>query len=380
MSKRVAPAVLSGLLALALAFGLGAAGCDSQSAGDVLSEGRQLEVEEHSPSQPSSLREYAEMGAIGSFNRVWLYRLGSGPADPPRLVRSIKVPIVITNQAQVDARGYVWVTAPDLSRSGVHRQMYVVDPHAGTIHRAIDLPGELRAAADLSIYDEGVFVRAWRNGFSGGIGRVDPDCPVDPLRCEAVLLTELGNVGGSFNPSIVLHDGWLISTSVPNSRDDRQAIDRIDVATGDLVESLAFAGKIELDEGELYASVRGYGPGNALVVLDPSTSEVLRSQSIQYLPLIAVEDGVVYLSNYRADVVYAYDAQTLEQVRTYRVPDAGGVLNPFGFVAPGVLMLNGLVSLDVATGDLLRDPSEGEVDLGFGPSELRLPQGHPLED
>ncbi len=71
-------------------------------------------------------------------------------------------------------------------------------------------------------------------------------------------------------------------------------------------------------------------------------------------------------------------AETLEIVRTFDVSSSGGVHASFGFVAPGVLLLNGTSSLDVTTGQVLLDPAHGVAQLGFGPRATTLPEGHPL--
>lgn len=282
---------------------------------------------------------------------------------------------MITTAAQVDRRGYVWVATPDGETTGPHDAMYVVDPHAAVVHRVIELPDTLRAVADLSIYDDGVYVRAWRNGFSGGIGRIAPDCVVDEARCAASLFVDLGNVGGSYGRSILRIGDVLFSASVNNSRDRRHSTDRISVASGTILASAPFVGGTVTEGSSLFVTTRVRTGEPELVRLHPETLDVTAATAVPNSPQIAYEEGIVYLSASRGATVTAYDAETLEPTRTYAIPEGASAHDTFAFAAPGVLMLNGTASLAVESGDILIDPARGTAEMGRFQRELRLPQG-----
>ena len=366
----------AGLVLLPL---LGLGGCDLFG-GDYgpRQEGEPLRLTEYAAEQPASLADYARMGVIGGYGSIWLYDLGTGPDDPPRIVRSLRIPGYITSAAQVDARGYVWVATPDHSTKGPERVTYIVDPHRAVVQRVIDLPSEVRAAGDLSVYDDGVFLRSWRNGFSGGIGRVDPECAVDASRCDVELFTELGNVGIHSDPPIQRVGDDLYSSSNLNSRDRRASMDKIDVATGEIVASADMAGSYVIGLEHLFFQHR-VGPGVwRLFKLDRETLEEVDSIPSSNMPLIAYQDGRLYRAELGGFRVEVSDAETLEVVDAISLPAAGEARHTFAFVAPDVLMLNGSASLDVSTGEISLDPSRDEVQMGGNPSRIRLPQGHPL--
>ncbi len=371
--------MLVALLPLALGAVLGVGGCDAAGSDHrPLDVGQRLAVTEYAPTQPTSRSAYAEMGVIGGYGSVWLYTLGTGPSDPPRLVRSIRLPGLITTTAQVDAHGYIWVATPDQETAGPYDAMHIVDPYEARVHRTIELPDDLYSVADLSVYDDAVYVRAWRDGFSGGIGRVDPACATDEDRCAVEPFAELGNVGSTYQPSLRRVGGSLYSSSTANSRDERPSTDSIDPATGEITKSVSFSGKTETDGRSLFLTTRDYTGTQTLVQLALGSLDVLGAVETPGVALVAVQDGRVYLSYYESTSVRVYDAETLEPLQTYDVRTAGGVYDTFGFVAPDVLMLNGTAALDTSTGHVLLDPSHGQANLGSGPGDLRLPQGHLL--
>ena len=375
MGSRTALAVV----AVALLPGLGISGCDVF--GEDLgrrSEGQSLTVTEYVEEQPASLADYADMGVIGGYSSLFLYDLGSGPDDPPRLVRSIRIPGFITTAAQVDARGYVWVATPDYEEGGPAYVTYIVDPHRAIVQRVIDLPDEIRAVGDLSIYDDGVFLRSWRNGFSGGIGRVDPDCAVDASRCAAELFTELGNVGIHADPPIQRVGDVLYSTSNANSRDERQALDKIDARTGEILISAPRSGGVAIGDLNLFFETLTAPNVWELVKMDLGTLSEVATAPAQGMELIAYQDGLLYRTHQRQTTVEVRDAETLESTGSFSIAEAGGASSTFAFVAPNMLMLNGTAALDVGTGAVLLDPARHMVQMGADPGRMRLPQGHPL--
>ena len=269
----------------------------------------------------------------------------------------------------------MWLATPDGETTGPHDAMYVVDPHAAVVHRVIELSDTLSAVADLSIYENGVFVRAWRNGFSGGIGRIDPDCVVDQARCDPSLFVDLGNVGGTAEPSILRIGDVQFSASVNTSRDRRHSTDRISVASGTILASAPFVGGAVTDGSSLFISTRVRTGEPELVRLDPKALDVTGATAVPNAPQIAYEDGTVYLSASEGGTVTAYDAETLEPTRTYAIPEGSGAHDTFALAAPDVLMLNGTASLAVESGDILIDPARGTAEMGPFQRELRLPQG-----
>ena len=365
------------LITLVVAFGVGIASCDSAGApGGQLREGQRLDVVRYAAAeQPTSRAGYAGMGVFAGYGSIHLFDPGTGTSDPPRLVRSIRLPNLLPQAAQVDHDGYVWVAVPDHSVERVHRAAYVVDPHAATVHRVVALAEEVRAAADLVIGPERVYLYAWRNGFSGGVGTVDRGCVADRTRCGATLFSELGNVGSTPERAFHLSDRWLYVASNMNSRDQRRALNKIDLATGQIVATSPNENDFAFDDRSLY-TVGYLEPGAAyLVRLD---RETLAETGRDDASLIAREGSSLYVSDYQSNTVQVRSTETLEVVRTFNVSASGGVLAPFGFVAPGVLMLNGAASLNVATGKVLLDPAREQAELGFGPNASRMPEGHPL--
>ena len=310
---------------------LWAGGCDWASSDGTPRAGDRLAVTDYADAQPSSRAGYAAFGAIGDYGSVWLYDLGSGPDDPPRLVRSIRMAGVLPSAAQVDARGYVWVAAPyvEAGGSGASYTLYVVDPHAGTVHRALDLPLALGTVDDVAVYDDAVFFRS----VGGGVGRVDPACAVAEARCAVSPFAALANTTGARSPSLLRVGGSLYAASTTSDANDQPGLERVDTATGDVVRSAPFSGRTTTDGERLYLTARLPSDGPTLLALRLDDLGVERSRRI-----------------------------------------ATGA----GFVAPDVLMLNGTAALDVSTGRLLLDPARGSADLGSSPGALRLPQGHPL--
>ncbi|MFN3596419.1 MAG: hypothetical protein ACK41D_04010 [Rubricoccaceae bacterium] len=298
-------------------------------------------------------------------------------------MRSVEIPGLVVNAAQVDRDGYVWVATPDTDpagrRGGVHYAAYVVDPHAGRVHRIVRLPDEVRAVGDLVIGPEWVYLRSWRNGFSGAVGRVSRACVQDGAACGAELFTQLGNVGGSSERGFLLTANALYSSNAANSRDNRRSFDKINLAGGQITASSTYSGNWCADQGSLYV-VGYFEPGvPSLVRLDKGTLAKTAQVGVSAdETLIAYEGGLLYLSGYQRTRVLVRSAETLALVREFDVAAAGRVGPVFGFVAPGVLLLNGVASLDVQTGGLLLDPARGRVNLGPIPLAVRLPEGHPL--
>ena len=361
---------LPALATLLVALSLGA--CDLNDLG----EGDRLEVSEYVSEQPTSREEYAAFGAIGDYGSVWLYRLGDGPGEPPRLVRSIRMRAVLPAAAQVDARGYVWVAAPyvEAGGSGPSDVLYALDPHAGTVHRAIDLPKDLGTVADVAVYDDAVLFRS----VSGGVGRVHPACMADPARCAVSTVAPLDNAVGASAPSLFVVGKSLFAVSSRN--DGQPELERIDLASGRVTHSVPFSGRAVTDGAHFYFTTRDYAEGPTLVAVRLDDLVVVRSRPVQSAySFTALQNGSLFVSGRSTSRVEVYDAATFEPVRSIDVAEAGGVSETFAFVAPDVLMLNGTASLNVATGDVWFDPARGTAEFGAsGGGPIRLPQGHPL--
>jgi len=93
--------------------------------------------------------------------------------------------------------------------------------------------------------------------------------------------------------------------------------------------------------------------------------------------VLAVDAGRLYMSNRDHDWFEVRETATLALVSSGKRP--GGIgSDAFGFVAPGMLMLDGVTTLDVRTGILYQDPASAEVLAGFDGdwSAPMLPEGH----
>lgn len=368
-------------LALILLFG----GCDPFAYPEVppLEEGHRLEVVEYAAEQPASRAAYAAMGTfVIPSERLVIFDPGTGPEDPPRIIRSLLIPDRYINDAQIDRDGYVWVATPDRNRNaggGPIRETYVIDPHTGTVHRMLRLPSELRAVAGVIVGPELVYLRAWRDGFSGGIGVVDRECVFDANKCEVRFFTELGNVGGTPERAFHLTEDALYSFSGRNSRDNRESTDRIDPQTGEITASSAISGTFALDEQSFY--VIGYQvPGvNSAIQINKETLEREAEVEVDpFRPWLALDENRLYVASSptaHEPSIEVYSAETLAALDTLDIPAAGEPSAVFGFVAPGVLLLNNTAWLNTETGEVMADAFPLDP---FFSHALRLPEGHPL--
>lgn len=354
-----------------------ASGCSLVFPSDpTLSEGNRLEVTDHVSDLPASRTGYARMVTFNTPAAVQIVDPGTGPDDLPRLLRTIRFPEHLVNEQQIDSDGFLWVTTPD-GYGGPLRVTYVVDPHAGRVHRAIELPHELRAAAGLSVGARDVYLRAWRDGFSGGIGVVSRTCASDPDACGVRLLTELGNVGGTPDgQSLHLDDGNLYSFNTGNSRDQRESTARLDPTTGAEVASYPLSGASVSDDDHFYVIVLREPGRFALVRLDKLTLQEEDSVDVPGDPFqVAYDQGQVYVSDGARSTVKVYDAATLDAVTTIDISAAGAKEAAFGFLAPGVLLLNHHAWLNTQTRTVV--PDGFPLQESFSKS-VRFPQGHPL--
>ncbi len=350
---------------------------------DPLEEGQQLEVVEYDDAQPASRAAYAGMGTFVISRRVVVFDPGTGPDDPPRILRSIRVPGRVMYDAQIDRDGFVWIATPDRGGdfgSGPIRESFVVDPYTATVHRVLALPSELRATAALLVGPEKVYLRAWRNGFSGGIGAVDRQCVFDETRCEVEFFTELGDVGNT--PEQVLHISGesLYSFSGSNSRANRHSTDRIDLQTGEIIATSALSGSFAFDDEAFYVLGNQQGLSRRVVVrLDKETLGEAERMGVdqQRDDLIAVEGDRLYLGGFGDDFIQVRSAETLGSLGTIDISAAGDATAAFGFVAPGVLMLNHTSYLDVEAETVMPIlPEASPIDVWFSQA-LRLSEGHP---
>ena len=372
------PVTLSALLLGGLV--LGTAACDVFS-GEGLNRGQSLKVTEYADRQPASRTEYTALATFILPGRVAFVRPGTGPDDLPELVRTLDIPDVVTWDAQIDRDGYVWVATPDAAGGGSIREMYVVDPHAAKVHRVIEFPDELRAPANVLVGPDAVYVQAWRSGQTGGIGRIDRACPLSGA-CRATLLTELDSVGPSGNQSLRLLNGDLYSF---RSGDRPVGALRIDLPSGEVVAQwMSFRAGTNATDGRSFYVVGYFEPGvNSIARLDAETlAETARvgiaSDSDDRMSLVAVEDGALYLGGYRSRYIDVRSAETLERVRTIDISSASRASsNNFGFIAPGLLLINMLDVVDVRTGEVYAGVLP---ERAFDAQALRFPEGHPRAD
>ena len=354
-----------------------ASGCSLVFPSDpTLSEGSQLDITDHASSLPSTRAGYARMVTFNTPAAVQIVDPGTGPDDPPRLLRTIRFPEHLVNEQQIDSDGFLWVTTPD-GYGGPLRVTYVVDPHAGRVHRAIELPNELRAAAGLSVGARDVYLRSWRDGFSGGIGVVSRTCASNPDACSVRLLVELGNVGGTPDgQSLHLDDESLYSFSRGNSRDQRQSTARLVAATGMEIASYPLSGTSTSDDDHFYVIVLREPGRFELVRLDKLTLQEEDRVDVPDDPFqVAYDQGRVYVSDGRLSTVTVYDAGTLDFVTRIDVSAAGAKEAAFGFLAPSVLQLNHHAWLNTQTRTVV--PNAFPLQESFSKS-VRFPQGHPL--
>lgn len=380
------------LLAGVALAGLGASSCDSQTPRQSLyAEGDAVPILAEADRLPDAREGYAGLAAMtiaGSY--VALFDPGTGPDDPPRFVRAYDVSRVIPWTAQVDANGFVWLGAPDQGGSGAaHSELYILDPHAATIHRTVSLPHELRGIAHVLAVGDDVYMRAWRNGFSGGVGVVPRACATDAARCQPRLLAELGNVGTSGEYAFHVRGDTLYSFSNANSRDGRNSLDLIERLTGHVLRSTSgVSGKFSVRSDAIHF-VRSSGSSGGFDVtrMNPVTLDVLARAPAVLIgsdgeSLLARQGSDLYTSSQESTILFRRDASTLAVTDTLRLPSfEGGVSAVFGFVAPDVLLLNAATAYDTRNGRLLTGlvpPRLSPGRAGFS-NGLMLPQDHPLQ-
>ncbi len=368
----------AGALALALL------GCDGQGLlGGDLDTGDDVAATDHADALPDARQGYAGFGSYVGRESVTVFDPGTGPSDPPRVVRSFTFPDMAVYDAQMDADGFLWVATPDRALvGGILRYVYVVDPAQARVQRRITVPNDLRSVSALLVGPDRVFLRSQRNGFSGAIGAVDRRCAVDPDVCEATVLTDLGDVGGASSGGLRLSGETLYSFSNRNSQADRQSVDAIDTRTGEIVRSSSRTGMVAADATSFYIAT--YVDGEATAIrLDPATlAETGRGRLLNREFRIAMMDGRLYAANSRDPTLFIYDAATLEPAGEIDVSEierlsAGYVTYALGRLAPGVLLLNHSSWLDTTTGTVHADVLPFVPD-GRNSQSLRLPEGHPF--
>ena len=372
------------LFALSALLALGWTGCDSSAESEYqLREGQRLSVTEYvGTEQPASRQAYAELGVFGANSRggIHLFRPGTGPDDPPRLVRSIDLEGLHTWDAQVDRDGFVWVATPDHSQAFVHRAAYVIDPHAATVHRVVKLEEDVRAAARVIVGSDRVYFYGARNGFSAGVGSVDRACVMERSLCTATLFTELGNVGLPPARAFHLTDRWLYVASNANSRDRKQAVRKIDLSTGEIAAGAPFT-SLSWDGASLYAIEDTTSNRHNLVRLDLETLAVEKRLRLGGRGFVLHTDSLLYVtgSGSNGKIIEVRSAMTGEILRSLDVSEYGRIAQTFGFVAAGVIMLNGTMSLDTQAERVIMDPAGERFAIPDPSASLaRLPEGNPL--
>lgn len=366
------PLALVSAAILAISFG----GCDVVTGGpNPLEEGQQLEVEVYSDSQPSGRLGFSEFGTFVVPGRVFVFAPGTGPDDPPQIVRSIRIPEHLTNDAQIDRDGFLWVATPDRNSTPL-RVAYVIDPSTGEVLRVIELPGDLRAVAALLVGPDQVYLRSWRDGFSGAIGSVDRQCVTDASRCSVSILTDLGDVGTTPEQAFHLDGNTLFSFSNPNSRSNRESIDKVDISTGKIIKSTPFGSTFSFDESYIYTVAYFTSGTNSIVKIDKDNLDVLVQKSIgSNISLISIQGDLIYLTGFNSSIVEVRHKDTMEMVRQIDVSSTGGATALFGFVAPDVLLLNHTSFLNTRSDDTVLDAFPINAQFSQG---LRLPEGDPL--
>lgn len=370
------------LVAVFAATALGS--CDAVFSGPGPNEGQSLEVIEHADVQPAARQDYAELATFVMAGRLVFFRPGTGADDPPELVREILIPGVHTWDAQTDRDGFVWVATPDADAGGSIREMYVVDPHEARVHRVVQLPKSLRAAAAVFVTDRGVFIQSWRNGFEGGVGVIDRAC-VAGGDCRAELLTDLGPVGVDSETPFLLREPYLYSFRGSSSQDDGGGIAKIRLPSGEIEAEWPsdYAPPFVTDGESLFMAGFFEGGVNSLVRVDVETLKErgrvpLPSGYEEALTLMASYDGEIYLGGRGSRTIEVRSMETLEIVRAVDITAAAeDVTSAFGFVAPGLLMLSERDFVDVRTGEVLSGvfpPFRRSLFV----QPVRMPEGHPF--
>ena len=368
---------LAALLLALCAVAIAGAGCDT--AADVpLAEGASLRIVRYGDApQPATRSDYARFGVVMAAGDIHLFDPGTGPERPPRFVRRLETTGLLATSAQVDANGFVWLAAPDRfsgNARSVNRALYVIDPHAANVVRRIELPGSLTSVGDVLVSGDWVYLYAWRNGFSAGIGRVAKACATDAARCEATLFTELGDVGAGIERPMHRWGPWLYVVAARSSRSPADSLFKIDAQSGVVKERSVDVGRFAFDGEALFL-----GPAPSHTALLRVTKEGLRqtASAPTMADVLAVDAGRLYMSNRDHDWFEVRETTTLALVSSGKRPGGMGS-DAFGFVAPGMLMLDGVTTLDVRTGTLYQDPASAEVLAGFDGdwSAPMLPEGH----
>lgn len=375
-------ACAAGAIALVLVGALAlASGCSAFTSGNpTLDEGARLEVTDHATDLPTSRAGYAAMVTFTTpGGAIQIVDPGTGPADPPRLLRTLRLERHIVNEAQIADDGYLWVASPDFE-GGTLRVVYVVDPYAGTVHRAIETPPALSAIAGLTVGPDDVYVYAWRSGPSGAVGAVPRACASASRVCDVRLLAEFANVG--LTPERALHyeRGRLYSFSlgrIEENKPDETA--RLDPATGRMLGMYPFTGSSTFDADDFYIMILR-GPGQKeLVRVDKETLQEEDRQPIGINAFqIAYDAGKLYVTDGVLTTVEVYDAATLDRVEVIDgsagiragSPEAG-----VGFLASGVLMLTHRAWLNTETKRVVTDAFPLQENFSHAP---RQAQGQPF--
>lgn len=258
-----------------------------------LEEGQALEAT-HYGTQPQNRQAYTELATMIIPGRIAFIR----PAATPELIKTISIPGLISYFAQIDSDGYVWLAAPDGTDRIPRRHVYVIDPHTETIHKAIPLPEALRAPAGLAFYEDRVYVRAWRDGLSAGLGAIDRE------DLSVRVITELENTGTGYLPDLYVRGDTLFMFSTPAHPTDIPKIHQFSTRTDDLTHTASYASPYTMD-GRSVFTVGYFEPGvNTLYKLDLDTLEPL--ESVVLLgegSLLAQRDSLLYLAHYRSPTI-----------------------------------------------------------------------------
>lgn len=313
-----------------------------------LEEGQALEAT-HYGTQPQNRRAYTELATLIIPGRIAFIR----PAATPELIKTISIPGLISYFAQIDRDGYVWLAAPDGTDRIPRRHVYVVDPHTETIHKAIPLPEALRAPAGLAFYEDRVYVRAWRDGLSAGLGAIDRE------DLSVRVITELENTGTGYLPDLYLAGDTLFMFSTRAHPDGIPNIHQFSTRTDDLTRTVPYASPYTMD-GRSVFTVGYFEPGvNTLYKLDRDTLEPLESVVLSWEgSLLAQRDSLLYVAYYQSPTIEVRSKETLERIGTIDISGldvSGGqyVHNNFGFITEEVLMLNESSFYNVSTGERL---------------------------
>src|SRR5690606_31247296 len=136
-------------------------------------------------------------------------------------------------------------------------------------------------------------------------------------------------------------------------------LDKLDPETGEVLDTFPYDGNSFAFSSDALYLVGYRQPGvNTLTKLDKDVLEVVAEEEIgPWWGWPAVEGDRVYITGAQSTShqVEVRSAETLEHLETIDTSAAGATTAVFGFVAPGVLLLNHTSYLNTLTGEVVAD-------------------------